>query len=117
MSAETFSEAALTRIAADLILFQRRLVAGMLRLVTRSLRADLFRFYVATNTQAPRRHGSFVYLLSPFVHFNVFGLGSYPPRLRPREADGGAVGRSVLFGGMGPPECSENNDAGDKALT
>ena len=32
-------------------------------------------------------------------------------------ADGGAVGRSVLFGGMGPPECSENNDAGDKALT
>ena len=48
MSAETFSEAALTRIAADLLLFQRRLVAGMLRLVTRSLRADLFRFYVAT---------------------------------------------------------------------
>ena len=47
-SAETFSEAALTRIAADLLLFQRRLVAGMLRLVTRSLRADLFRFYVAT---------------------------------------------------------------------
>ena len=59
------------------------------------------------------------YLLSPFVHFNVFGLelGSYPPRLRPLLADGGAVGRSVLFGGMGPPECSENNDAGDKALT
>ena len=48
VSAETFSEAALTRIAADLLLFQRRLVAGMLRLVTRSLRADLFRFYVAT---------------------------------------------------------------------
>ena len=47
-SAETVSEAALTRIAADLLLFQRRLVAGMLRLVTRSLRADLFRFYVAT---------------------------------------------------------------------
>ena len=32
-------------------------------------------------------------------------------------ADGGAVGRSVLFVGMGPPECSENNDAGDQALT
>ena len=47
-SAETFSEAALTRIAADLLLFQRRLVAGMLRLVTRSLRADLFRFDAAT---------------------------------------------------------------------
>ena len=68
-SAETFSEAALTRIAADLLLFQRRLVAGMLRLVTRSLRADLFRFYVANNTKAPRRYGSFVYLLSPLVHF------------------------------------------------
>ena len=32
-------------------------------------------------------------------------------------ADGGAVGRSVLFGGMGPPKCSTNNDAGDQALT
>ena len=70
VSAETFSEAALTRIAADLLLFQRRLVAGMLRLVTRSLRADLFRFYVATiHKRHARRHGSFVYLLSPFVHF------------------------------------------------
>ena len=32
-------------------------------------------------------------------------------------ADGSAVGRSVLSGGMGPPEYSANNDAGDQVLT
>ena len=84
VSAETFSEAALTRIAAriaaDLLLFQRRLVAGMLRLVTRSLRADLFRFYVAT---IHKRHegmvASFICchrlcISNPAIRCNVFVL-------------------------------------------
>ena len=119
MSAETLSEAALTRIAIDLLLFQWHLVAGMLRLVTRSLRADLFRFYVATIHK--RDEGivaSFICCHRLCISMCLgWGLGSYPPRLRRLLADGGAVGRSVLFGGMGPPECSENNEAGDQALT
>ena len=77
VSAETFSEAALTRIAADL-LFQRRLVAGMLRLVTRSLRADLFRFYVATIHK--RHEGMVAFFIcchrlcisNPAIRCNVF---------------------------------------------
>ena len=70
MSAETFSEAALTRIAADLLLFQRRLVAGMLRLVTRSLRADLFRFYVAT---IHKRHEGMV---ASFICCNLLSISN-----------------------------------------
>ena len=52
------------------------------------------------NTQARRRHGSFVYLLSPFVHSNVFGLGlgSYPPRLRPLLAEARWAAASFLGG-------------------
>ena len=89
-SAETYSEAALTRIAADLLLFQRRLVAGMLRLVTRSLRADLFRFYVAT---IHKRHegmvASFIccYRLrisNPAIRCNVFSA-NFVLQLRRRD--------------------------------